>query len=445
MYVHSRFSRAGLRLIVGLLLSVALFSSTVGTLFAAGTTGSINGTVADATGTPLADVTVTATSPTGQFKTTTNAKGFFAILGMSPDTFVVSFTKQGFEQQLLTGINVVQDGSTELNVKLSKALKNIAKVSARGQAGAYQPDQTEDQYTLGQDQITTVQGRDKNTSESNILGSLPGASFDSSGYPVLRGGRENEEGYQFEGIPIVDAFTNQFTNSLSVNGINSFQLTPGAGNASNGNSGTGSVNFTVKRGTYPAFGSIEGEAQSEVYDHQLSLEYGFANPSGTFSNYFSFIGQRRPYSPATTSARSTILKRTISSIISSSSSAKTRATNSKHSIKIRSTASGSITAGPKAPTPSSAIRTSPTNLSVTKRCTERSASRFPTSRKRSLRSRELEITIRSYKGKAPSTSPRPSSSCSSRIRSIRQPMRGSRFTASTPRRISTTWRRIWAR
>jgi hypothetical protein len=292
VYVHSRFSRAGLRLIVGQLLSVALFSSTVGTLFAAGTTGSINGTVADATGAPLADVTVTATSPTGQFKTTTNAKGFFAILGMSPDTFVVSFTKQGFEQQLLTGINVVQDGSTELNVKLSKALKNIAKVSARGQAGAYQPDQTEDQYTLGQDQITTVQGRDKNTSESNILGSLPGASFDSSGYPVLRGGRENEEGYQFEGIPIVDAFTNQFTNSLSVNGINSFQLTPGAGNASNGNSGTGSVNFTVKRGTYPAFGSIEGEAQSEVYDHQLSLEYGFANPSGTFSNYFSFIGQR---------------------------------------------------------------------------------------------------------------------------------------------------------
>jgi hypothetical protein len=292
VYVFSRFSRAGFRFVVSLLLTVALFSSTVGTLFAAGTTGSINGTVTDATGAPVDGVTVTATSPTGQFKATTNAKGFFAILGISPDTFIVSFTKRGFEQQQLTGINIVQDGSTELNVKLSKALKTVATVSARGKSGAYQPDQTQDTYTLGQDQITTAEGRDKNTSESNLLGSLPGASFDSSGYPVLRGGRENEEGYQFEGVPIVDSFTNQFTNSLSVNGINSFQLTPGAGNASNGNAGTGAVNFTVKRGTYPGFGSFEGEAESEVFAHQISLEYGIANPSGTISNYASFIGQR---------------------------------------------------------------------------------------------------------------------------------------------------------
>ncbi len=292
MYVSSRFSRAGFRFVVSLLLTVALFSSTVGTLFAAGTTGSINGTVTDATGAPVADVTITATSPTGQFKATTNAKGFFSILGINPDTFTVSFSKQGFEQQLLTGINVVQDGTVELNAKLSKALKSIAQVSARGKAGAYQPDQTQDTYTLGEAQIETVNGRDKSTSESTLLASLPGASFDASGYPVLRGGRENEEGYQFEGIPIVDSFSNQFTNSLSVNGINSFQLTPGAGNASNGNAGTGAVNFTVKRGTYPGFGSFEGEAQTESFDHQISLDYGIANKSGTISNYVSFIGQR---------------------------------------------------------------------------------------------------------------------------------------------------------
>jgi hypothetical protein len=290
--LFSRIAREGRRTVVGLLLVLALFSSTVGTLFAAGTTGSIDGTVTDATGAPVAGVIVTATSPTGVFKATTNAKGFYVILGINPDTFVVSFTKTGFDQQSLTGVSIVQDGTAELNVKLAKSLRNIATVTARGQAGAYQPDQTQDQYTLGTAQIETVNGRDKNTSESNLLGSLPGASFDSSGYPVLRGGRENEEGYQFEGIPIVDAYTNQFTNSLSVNGINSFQLTPGAGNASNGNSGTGSVNFTVKRGTYPAFGSIEAESQTAVYDHQLSLEYGFATPNGAFSNYISFIGQR---------------------------------------------------------------------------------------------------------------------------------------------------------
>jgi hypothetical protein len=108
---------------------------------------------------------------------------------------------------------------------------------------------------------------------------------------VLRGGRENEEGYQFEGIGIVDAFTNQFQNSLSINGINNFQLTPGAGNATTGNAGTGTINYTAKRGTYPAAGSLEYDAASFPFEHELEVSYGIASPDGHISNYFSYIGQ----------------------------------------------------------------------------------------------------------------------------------------------------------
>ncbi|MDP9025772.1 MAG: TonB-dependent receptor, partial [Candidatus Eremiobacteraeota bacterium] len=207
--------------------------------------------------------------------------------------YTVSFEFAGYQPASTTGINVFQDQVSTINQALSKEIKTIARTTARSSAGAFQPGQTQDTISIGTAQIETIGGRAANINEGTLLTSLPGASLDSSGYPVLRGGRENEEGYNFEGISIVDVSTNQFQNSLTVNGINSFQLTPGAGNATVGNAGTGSINYSAKRGSYPAFGSVEVEAQSLPYTHQFLGELGIANRAGTLSNYFSFIGNRQ--------------------------------------------------------------------------------------------------------------------------------------------------------
>jgi hypothetical protein len=294
VYVFLRFARGtGRKLFVGIALAITLVLNSVGTLYAAGTTGTISGTVTDANSSlPVAGVTVSAVSPTDQSTTKTDSKGFYSFTGLLPDTYTISFELNGYEPASETGVNVFPDGTVKVDQKIGKSLKTIAQVGAHSVGGAFQPTQTNDTYTVTPSQIQTIQGKDHNTDETNLLTSLPGASLDSSGYPVLRGGRENEEGYEFEGISIVDAYTNQFQNSLSVNGINNFQLTPGAGNASNGNAGTGSINYTAKRGTYPAFGSIEGDVDTFPYSHQLSVEYGFATPDGRISNYVSFIGQR---------------------------------------------------------------------------------------------------------------------------------------------------------
>ena len=283
---------SGRRFAVGLLLAIAMFFNTVGTLFA-GTTGTINGTVTDAkTSFPIAGVVVAAVSPTGRFTSVTDGKGFYSFNGVSPDTYTVSFEFKGYQPASTSGITVFQDQVSTINYSLSQQIRTIGRTTARSSAGAFQPGQTQDVTSIGLGQIETVNGRAFNTNEGSLLTSLPGASLDSSGYPVLRGGRENEEGYNFEGISIVDTSTNQFQNSLSVNGINSFQLTPGAGNASIGNAGTGTINYNSKRGSYPGFGSVEIEAQSLPYTHQFTGEFGIGNRSGTLSNYFSFIGQR---------------------------------------------------------------------------------------------------------------------------------------------------------
>jgi hypothetical protein len=278
--------------IAALLLVFALGSHVAS---ATGTTGSLSGTVTDAkTGLPLAGVKVDAVSPTGSSIATTNAKGFFSFTGLAPDTFTVSFEFAGFQATSVTGVTIFADQVQEVNAKLEKSLTTIGSVTTRSPGGAFQPKQTQDTYTVTASQIETIQGRADSISESNLLVSLPGATFDSSGYPVLRGGRENEEGFEFEGIDYTDAFTSQFVNSLSLNpSINSLQLTPGSGDASTGNAGTGTINLISKRGTYPAFGSIQGTIQGPDYDHELGLEYGFATPNGRFSNYISFEGTRQ--------------------------------------------------------------------------------------------------------------------------------------------------------
>jgi len=281
------------RLIVGALLAMALFFNTVGTLFAAGTTGTINGHITDSkTGAPVAGVTVSAVAPTGSYRATTDNNGFFAIAGVQPDTYTISFQKQGFQPQSTQGVTVSADQVSDMTQRLtSVSLRTIARVTTRSEGSAYQPKQTQDTYTVTTAQVQQLLGKTDAISETNLLTRLPGASLDRYGYPVLRGGRENEEGFQYDGIPYVDAFTSQFTNTLSLNaGVNQLQLTPGAGDASTGNAGTGTINLIAKRGTYPAFGSLDAEALLQPYTHQLAVEYGTATPNGAISNYIQFTG-----------------------------------------------------------------------------------------------------------------------------------------------------------
>jgi hypothetical protein len=301
--LFERSTRTGLRGIIGMALALFLVTSSAVPAFAqTATTGTISGTVTDSAGVKLASVGVTAVAPSSRYTATTNKAGFFSMIGVQPDTYTITFQVSGYEEYRLTGVTVSQNSAVDASAALRKGLVTIGRTSSRSSGAAFQPKQTTDQYTIGTQQIQTTLGKSGGTNESNLLASVPGASFDSSGYPVLRGGRENEEGFQFEGIDYTDAFTSQFVNSLLINGAANFQVTPGAGDASIGNAGTGQINVIAKRGTHPAFGQIEADVYAPFFDHAARGEYGFATPDGRLSNYFSFTGDRRAQSYAGSNA-----------------------------------------------------------------------------------------------------------------------------------------------
>jgi outer membrane receptor protein involved in Fe transport len=284
-----------LRGIVGMALAIALMASIAAPTLADTTTGNISGTVT-ANGQPVPNATVVAVAPSGRYTSKTDAKGFYSIVGVIPDTYSITFSASGFTGGTVNGVTVNPTQTATVNQTLTTQLKTIGSTTSRASGvSAFQPQQPEDTYSVNANQIQTILGKSHAQSETQLLISLPGASLDNNGYPVLRGGRENDEGFQFEGIDYTDAFTHQFVNTLAINGVQNFQLSPGAGDASVGNVGTGQINATVKRGSHPSFGNAEADVRGPYYDHTGSTEFGWATPTGNLSAYTSFVGNNSEF------------------------------------------------------------------------------------------------------------------------------------------------------
>ncbi|HTD34236.1 MAG TPA: TonB-dependent receptor [Candidatus Elarobacter sp.] len=285
------------RCAIALALMLAFVLCSMPSAFAQTVTGTIQGTITSSQGnTKLAGVQVSAVAPSGRYAATTDQNGFFTINGVTPDTYTITFSRNGYAEFALQGVTVVQGGVANASSALNpSALTNIGRTQSRNTGGAFQPAQTTDQYNVNTQQINTTLGKSGGNNEANLLAAIPGASFDATGYPVLRGGREYEEGFEFEGIDYTDAFTHQFVNSLILNGAGNFQVQPGAGDASIGNAGTGAINVIAKRGTNPAFGQLEGAVYGGRFGHELRGEYGWATPNGRFSDYASLYFQRDAY------------------------------------------------------------------------------------------------------------------------------------------------------
>ncbi len=295
--LHRSLGRAftGARVIAAFLVAAVTVATTSLPAFAiGGTTGSISGVVLDdKTKLPLAGVMVAASSPVQDAKATTDAKGFYSINGLPVDTYTISFQLAGYEAQSVTGVTIQGDQSVTVDGRLGKALATIGRVTSRSVSSAFQPKQTTDSYQVSGRQLDTALGRKFNPSQTQLQSSVPSITTTVYGSSSIRGSTRTEIAYQYEGVNYTDAATNQFANSLQLNGVASLQVNPGAGDASQGNAGAGAVNLVSKRGSRPAFGTLDFEALTYPFTHQFSFDYGFATPNGRISNYVAILDQNQ--------------------------------------------------------------------------------------------------------------------------------------------------------
>jgi hypothetical protein len=258
----------------------------------AGTTGNISGTVTDASGKPVADVAVTAASPSQAQHTTTDAHGFYTLVDLTPDTYAVSFQKQGFQSLSVPGITVFQDQTITVNEKMQSELKTIAAVHATGASNLVKPNQGSDVYNVsGQQLAAATNPVDTHETLYQYLAVTPGVT--GTGFPSqprVRGGQVTDLGYEFDGIPIQDRMTGFFTTNLANIGIGNIEVYTGGLPASGSTNGTGYFNSVVKTGTYPAYTQLSVSFTSPEANHFLTFEHGWATPDHRFSGYIGFDG-----------------------------------------------------------------------------------------------------------------------------------------------------------
>ena len=275
-----------------LLAFVFAFSAASAHPVFAATTGAISGIVNDAAGHAIADAAVSATAPSYTARTVTGSNGFYAVNGLPVDTYVLSFSKQGFQTLSIPGVTVTQDQNRRVDVVLQTGLKTLERITVRSTTSLVQPTVTSSSYVVNSRTTDTINGTPQDLNGFAVFNSLPGVTTDNFGYPTIRAGSENDVGYQLDGIDNTDPVTGQFLNAATLNGARSVQLATGGYDVATGNTNSGVINEVIKRGAYPGNGQITFRVGAPTYNHELSVEYGSATADNKFSYYFSFGGQR---------------------------------------------------------------------------------------------------------------------------------------------------------
>jgi hypothetical protein len=257
-----------------------------------------------ATKAPITGARIIASSPSGTYHAVTDSHGLFTILGMNVDTYTITIEAKGYEPISFPGQTLIGDGTLDLGGPwlMTKSLKTIARVSARSPASAFQPSQTIDSYTITQAQIQQTTGKAFSTNENALLLAVPGVTLTNAGTPTVRGGAAYEVGYEYDGVSFKEPFlgTNgsgilgmSGSNSSALfNGISDVQVVEGAGDATQGNVGSGVINLIPARGTYPGSVNTDLEAGTPNFSHQFAGTWSWATPDNRFSDYLSFNGQR---------------------------------------------------------------------------------------------------------------------------------------------------------
>ena len=282
--------RLSVRAIAAFVLALAFVtSSAMPSLAVGGLTGSLAGTILE-TGTrsAISGADIAAISPSARFNAKTDAHGFFQINGMPVDTYNVTIKAPGHDTLNINGVTIQGDVPTDLQtVTLAKSLTQIGRTSARSQSSAFQPAQSTDSVSVSGARVTEALGKTASVNETALALSIPGVQLTNSNRLTIRGGQANEVGYQLDGVNFTEPFLSSNASTNRFNGLGSLQVVAGAGDASQGNVGSGVVNTVIKRGARPAFGYGDLEVASHNFNHQAAGEYGWATPNGRLSDYLA--------------------------------------------------------------------------------------------------------------------------------------------------------------
>ena len=261
-----------------LLSSAALAQTTV-------STGSIVGTVTDATGAVVAGAKVTIVGSTGQtIKTTTSGQGGYSSGSLVPGAYTVRIEAKGFKTaQLLLDVKVetTANGSVKLEIGQESTVVEVQATEVQ-----VNTEQAIVQGVLNSTQIENLPVNGRNFLDLAQLEPgvqiQDGANFDPTkvGYSSISfGGRFGRTArIEVDGVDISDETVGTTTLDVPASSIQEFSVSQSNLDLSNELTSSGAVNVTTKAGT----NAYHGEAFGIFRDHSVgaaSLPHAFTLPS----------------------------------------------------------------------------------------------------------------------------------------------------------------------
>jgi hypothetical protein len=253
----------------GLAVTLAFAFASVAQAHAAdATTGMIAGRIVTASGAGVAGADVAAASGSGRYRTHAGSDGRFTIVGVAPDTYVVSVSAPGFEAQTLPGVTVLPGVNTMLEPALTPALREITHVTARPAPGGFQSGQTEDVFRVGGESargIPAASGSGLGTyTQGTVQGAVaavPGVQQDQFANVILQGGKVQDTVFSFDGVPVPQALIaepggNVVGAQLSSVGTSYTTVTTGGLSSSSNQGLSGVIDQIPATGVYPAAASV---------------------------------------------------------------------------------------------------------------------------------------------------------------------------------------------
>jgi hypothetical protein len=303
---------------LGLLIAsaCALFAGALPTRAhaAEATTGEIAGTVlAQRDGAPIAGARVAAASASGRYVATSDARGRFTILGVTPDTYVVSAQAAGFEEAVQTGVVVLAGAGQQIAFRLAASLRVIGSV--RSTSRAFAAGSTSDTFSVtgaqarANEPIASSSGLGSylQGSVQGAIASVPGIDLDSFGNAIPRGGQVDDAAFEFDSVPVVQGLIaepggNVTGAQLSTIGVAQTSVTF-AGYTSQSDNALGAVIDEIPAvGGHPGHTTLDLTEGIGALDNGASLQSQWASPDlrWRYAAGISFLSQYVPYGDGST-------------------------------------------------------------------------------------------------------------------------------------------------
>lgn len=273
----------------------------------AGTTGSVSGTTRNDHGNPIAAAKVSVTSPSQSQTLVTSANGFYSALNLSPDTYTVTGSKEGYDTTSVYGVTVQADQESRVDLTLRPSSKILGRVTTTATASVVSRTVTGDLYAVNAQAISSYQdsagGSETLYSQNAVVASLPGVvrtvgtggGYGGQGQLSLRGGSFDQVGYELEGVPLNRGFDFYNGTSFVTNGLASLEVYTGGEPPDAGRAMSGFINQVINRGKYPGGGDFTGVIGSPVFNHTIQADIYGGTPDNRFTYYVSTLATNAGY------------------------------------------------------------------------------------------------------------------------------------------------------